>query len=297
MKSDQISKTAAFLAIKFYGLTRIPAFRNLFDDSVITFYDRMVAHLPAPLCYYHYWLKFSWIRKLYLWSEELLLPGDLLHVIARKWYIRQQIASHKKEGYEQIIVLGAGFDDLSYSFAQKGWDCFEIDVPKMADYKRDFLNRCYSTNKIPDVLGCYLTNSNPHLPFKESAIDPHKKTIIVAEGFFDYVTTDLTKQILSQINQYFEPAPLLITTHFALDELPAHHRWTFEIGVKSVGEQLQLHKSIDAFRNLLSEHDFNIEKQYDRASVSSELQLHTGTSLSVLKGFYVLVARQLQQVT
>lgn len=291
MKPDQISQTAAFLAIKFYGLTQITAFRDLFDESVITFYDRVVQHLPTPLNYYHYWLKFSWIRKCYIWSEELLLPGDLLHVIARKWYIRQQIASYRKDGYEQVIVLGAGFDDLSYTLTQKDLHCIEIDVPRMAKHKQAFLKKYYATDNTPNIISCHLTESTPQLPFGESKIDPDKKTIIIAEGFFDYLTTDLTSQILSQSNQYFEPTPLLITTHFALDELPVHHRWAFKIGVKSVGEQLQLHKCVDEFRELLTEHGFRIQKQYNQKSITTELRSKTGTSFSSLKGFYLLFAQ------
>lgn len=84
MKANQLSKTAAFVAIKFYGLTRIEKFRSLFDDSVVNFYDRIVQTLPGPLSYYHSWLKYSGIRKLFIGAEELLLPGDLLHIIARK---------------------------------------------------------------------------------------------------------------------------------------------------------------------------------------------------------------------
>ena len=292
MKPDQISKTAAFLAIKFYGLTRIPAFRRLFKSSAITFYERIVQHLPRPMCYYHYWLKFDWIRSIYIGAEEFMLPGDLMHVIARKWYIRKLLETYKEKGYEQIIVLGAGFDDLSYSFTQKGLSCFEIDVPAMANQKRDFFNIYYGKAKTPDIIGFHLTDKTFHFPFGQSNIDFSKKTIIVAEGFFDYLKTDLTNKVLSQINKYFIFPPLLITTHFALNELPLLHRWSFKTGVQAVGEKLQLHKSIEEFHDLLIDHELIIQQQYDYKSMALNLQSKTGTSLSVLKGFYVLSAQQ-----
>ena len=286
MKADQISKTAAFIAVKFYGLTRKAHFRSLFDDSVITFYERVVQSLPRPINYYQYWLNFDWVRRLYMWSEELLLPGDLLHIIARKYYIRQLIDELNNDEYQQIIVLGAGFDDLAFTYSQKGLSCFEIDVPRMARHKQEFLNQYYADFKHPEIISSYLKNSSHALPIDN--IDPNKKTIIVAEGFFDYLHTDLVQGILDQIQHYFRSTPTLITTHFALDELPLHHRWSFKTGVKTVGEELKLFQNITEFQNLLRASEFVIKELYNYRSMATELQQLTGTTLPMLKGFYLL---------
>lgn len=290
MKPDQLSKTASFIAVKFYGLTLEPTFRGLFEDSVITFYDRVVQSLPAPINYYHYWLTFDWVRRLYTWSEELLLPGDLLHIIARKYYIRQLVNGLKFDGYKQIVVLGAGFDDLAFTYLQKGFSCIEIDVPRMAKQKRQFFNHFYSNSKHPEVISSHLTAQHT-LPFHpNSTIDPNKKTIIVAEGFFDYLQIDLVGDILNQMHHFFEETPALVTTHFALDELPLHHRWSFKTGVKTVGEKLKLHQSIKEFKELLIQHKFPIRKQYKHTSMANELRELTGTDLPMLRGFYLLQA-------
>mgnify|MGYP000084752259 FL=1 len=292
MKSDQLSKTAAFIAIKLYGLTRIPAFQSLFDDSVIKFYDLVVQNLPFPLNYYRYWLKFNWVRRLYIWSEELFLPGDLLHIIARKYYIRQLINELKDDGYRQIVVLGAGFDDLAFTYSQKGFSCFEIDVPHMAKYKQQFLNKHYPDSNHPDIINAHLTNNQQKLPFgSSSTINRDKKTIIIAEGFFDYLQTDLVENILHQIKQYFSDSPALISTHFALNELPLHHRWSFKTGVKTVGEELKLHYNITQFRKLLTSNEFIIKKQFDHQTIASKLQQKIGTDLPILQGFYLLMSK------
>lgn len=208
MKPDQLSQTAAFIAVKFYGLTQMDHFRSLFDDSVIRFYNKLVKNLPAPIRYYHFWLQFSWIRKLYIWSEEILLPGDLLHIIARKWYIQQIVNQLVNDNYEQLIVLGAGFDHLAYRFTQKGLSCFEFDSPYMAERKRQFLKRHYPNSRHPQIIASHFPAHNIKTQLAEqSHLDPHKKTIIVAEGFFDYLTTDTVSASLGQLQDFFFTAP------------------------------------------------------------------------------------------
>lgn len=291
MNPDQISKTAAFIAIKFNGLTQNPRFKSLFDDQVITFYDRIVQDLPAPLNYYHYWLKFDWVRQLYIWSEELLLPGDLLHVIARKLYVRQLVDQLIDDGYEQMLVLGAGFDDLAFIYQQKGMQCLELDVPLMAEFKQTFLNKWYPHQEQPAIVGSYISDEKPILKLsKHNSLYAQKKTIVIAEGFFDYLTTEAVNHILQELQNHFVSAPAVVTTHFALDELPKHQQWVFKTSVRTVGEQLQLHKTMDEFNELLMGSGFTIQKQFTHQSITKQLQKMTGTSLSVLKGFYLLLA-------
>lgn len=292
MKPNQLSKTAAFIAIKFNGLTRTPAFQSLFDESVINFYDRIVQSLPSPLNYYQYWLKYNWIRRLYIWTEELLLPGDLLHIIARKYYIRQLVNELNNDDYEQMIVLGAGFDDLAFTYSQKGFSCSELDVPHMAKRKKQFLTTYYPASRHPEIISAHLTETQPKLPIESNpTINPDKKTVIIAEGFFDYMQTDLVETTLNQIQVYFSGTPALISTHFALDELRTYHKWSFKTGVKTVGEELKLHQDINEFRKLITRNAFAIKKQFDHQSMATELQQITSTELPILKGFYLLMSK------
>lgn len=292
MKADQLSQTAAFVAIKFYGLSRIEQFRTLFDDSVVTFYEKLIRSLPAPLRYYHYWLDFDWVRRLYIWSEELLLPGDLLHIVARKWYIQRMTGRLIEEGYEQLIVLGAGFDHLAFHFAQKGLVCYEFDAPRMAALKRHFLTEYYPGQPHPSIIISHLPDDSIGADFQNHPhIDPSKKTIVVAEGFFDYLTPDTVEQCLREIRQYFRHNPALISTHFALNELPAFYRWVFKGSVNLVNERLQFDSSIEGYQQLLSESGFKIGQLHDTHEISTEIKKMTHTTLPVLDGFYVLTAR------
>lgn len=292
MKADQLSQTAAFVAVKFYGMTRMKEFRSLFDDSITSFYDRLVQTLPAPIRYYHYWLQFKGVRKLYIWSEELMLPGDLLHVIARKWHIQQMVGDHVDTGYEQIIVLGAGFDHLGYYYTQKGVPCFEFDAPYMANLKRSFLTEQYSGQTHPKIINLHLPGDQiGNLLATQQDIDPQKKTIVVAEGFFDYLDANTVSDSLHQLNAYFSQTPALISTHFALEELSAFHRRVFKSSVQMVGESLQFNASMDEFSRLLESEGFTMHQLTDSQEIRDSLSHLIKIKLEILDGFYVLQAR------
>lgn len=289
MKSDQLSQTAAFVAIKFYGLTRIGSFRSSFDDSIIHFYEHLVETLPAPFKFYRYWLKFDWVRSFYILGEELLLPGDLLHVVARKWYIQQMAQKFVDQGYEQIIVLGAGFDHLAFYYAQQGLSCYEFDTPYMSVLKRRFFIKNYPSQRYPKIIQAYLPKDNfgDLLP---KHIDPHKKTLIIAEGFFDYLELETVEDSLIELNNFFSHKPALISTHFALDELPLFHQKVFELSVRMVGEKLQFNTTMNDLNILLGKHNFQISQLYDSEQIRDNLSKKFSTTLPVLGGFYVFSA-------
>lgn len=289
MKSDQLSKTAAFVAIKFYGLTRDNRFRSLFDDSVITFYDQLVQALPKPFSYYRYWLQFKWVRKFYSWSEELLLPGDLLHIIARKWYMQRMTKQLVDEGYEQIIIPGAGFDHLGYYFSLGGLPCFEIEKPQVGQLKQYFLQEYYPNQPHPHII-MNRSETQTLLPFSNH-IDPNKKTVIVAEGFFDYLKPRTVEKILFQIRSNFSHSPALISTHFSLDELPIFYRFVYKKSIRIVGEQFQFDTPVEAFKQMLKEQRFKISQFFDTHEISTEIHEQIDTPLPLLKGFYIVSAK------
>lgn len=291
MKADQLSQTAAFVAVKFYGLTQIPEFRSLFDNFVIDFYDRLVKTLPAPIRYYHYWLQYGWVRRCYIWSEELMLPGDLLHIIARKWHIQQMVHQLVDENYEQLIILGAGFDHLGCYYAQKGLPCFEFDAPLMAKRKQQFLDTHYHNHPQPHIITSHFPDDEIGQLFCEQEdVDPHKKTIVVAEGFFDYLHSKTVSSSLHQIQEYFSHNPALVTTHFALGELPAFHQWVFKSSVTLVGEALQFDTSMNDFHQLVETEGFKVNELIGNKEIASALPSHLDSNLDILKGFYILRA-------
>lgn len=291
MEKDQLSKTAAFVAIKFYGLTRWEHYRSFFELSTVEFYDRLVQSLPGKLHLYHNLLRSEWLRSFFFWGEEVLLPGDLMHILARKWYLEQMIEEEISKGVKQVIVLGAGFDHLAWRYSQKNIRSIEIDTPGMADLKRDFYKINYPASKKPAVIDAFFPETKISDVLQHSSIDPELKTVIVAEGFFDYLEKVTVSQILNDIHSCFGKDTSLITTHFALDELSWFNAFIFKNSIRMVGENLKLNLDICSFQSLLKEQNFFIKYLYSDKTFEGQLQKKLQTTRVVMNGFYILGAQ------
>jgi len=202
MNSDRISKTAAFIAIKFYGLTLSPPFRSLFDPGIVRFYEQIVRTLPPPLNTCHSLLERKWIRCISTFFEEFLLPGDLLHILIRKYGIGKAVEHALSEDFKQMVILGAGFDHLGAIYSRQGIRCIEIDRPSMADFKRHFVKRFDYGNPFLFVEDLMITRTSlRRLLSEKNDLDPNRNTIIVAEGFFDYISPLETAAVLEVVGE------------------------------------------------------------------------------------------------
>ncbi|MDR8391153.1 class I SAM-dependent methyltransferase [Aliifodinibius sp. S!AR15-10] len=292
MQPNQISQTAAFIAIKFYGLTQTDPYRSWFDEKIIRFYDRLVQFLPKPLHLYHSVLKKKWIRRFFLFSEELLLPGDLMHIIMRKYFIGQQVDQLLDSGYEQLLVLGAGFDHLAMLHSQKGTCSFEIDAPGMASLKEQFIKQHGMQNANLHLLSHHVSEGNNKINLELiPPLDPNRKTVIVAEGFFDYLYPEQSKKILEDLVTFFNNKATLISTIFALDELSVVRRSVFKAGVTMVGEKIRLGWSKEEYESTLDSVGFGNTRMLNASTMRQKLLVPADISMPVLDGFYLVSSK------
>lgn len=291
MKPNQLSKTAAYIAIKFYGITLTEPYRSLFDKETIRYYDHLVANLPFPLNKYHSYLKNKWFRNCLKSVDEFLLPGDLMHILMRKYYMSKMVNELIDQNYKQLIVLGAGFDHLGKAFADKGLNCFELDVPRMAQLKLKFLQKFnYHDNRLTVFPAHFSESSLYDFLTLIPNLDSRKKTIIAAEGFFDYLTPKELKGILNNLSWYFNNRVTLISTLFALDELTLFHSFIFKSAVAAVGEELKLYCSQQEFDHILTSQNYQVEVLIPGETMRREKLMPLGIDMPVLPGFYLVKA-------
>jgi len=294
MKAEQLSQTAAFIAIKFYGLTLSQPYRSLFDEETIRFYDRLVSELPAPLNRYHSMLQKPWLRKFFIFSEELLLPGDLMHILMRKWYIGKMVDRLLDKGYEQLLVLGAGFDHLAQKYSSRGIPSFETDAPYMVSLKKEFLGKHQYHNSKLIICAVHISRDSPeNIIGQIEELDTQRKTIVVAEGFFDYITPGNTGYLLREIGSHFQQVAL-ISTVFALDELNLFRSWVFRTGVWMVGERLKLHLPQKNFSSMVEDHDFDVKDHITAHDMEKRLLNNEKISYPVLPGFHLIRAEKIK---
>ncbi len=286
--TKKISYTAAYIVVKFFGLTKDPKIASKFDPFVLDFYKRMVGFLPSHLSWYQNSLDSSFLRKFFIWSEELLLPGDLMHIICRKYYMTKMVTVAIENEIEQVVSMGAGFDHLGAYTSSKGINTFELDLDWMIDKKQTFLEENgYSNDLLKTIPIDVLKQRLPELLKTQASFNPDKKTLFIGEGFFDYLPPKTTREILEDIKS-LNPDNQLLTTFFSLDELNWFHRFSFTSGVSLVGESLRLPLNRLEFIELLRELGYSVDKEMGYKEMQRELVQSMGVKLPVLKGFYVM---------
>lgn len=286
--ANKLSLTASYIAVKFYGLTLNPKITAYFNSETVSFYEDVVTYLPKKLSWNQQAFRSAFWRKFFVWWEELLLPGDLMHIVSRKFYIEKKIQEALDLGYDQLVVLGSGFDHNALIYAGKGIPSFEIDTPSMISHKQKMLSK--SGYRSENLYLCPIDPTNQNIKevlLETGGFDPARKTIFLGEGFFDYLSLESTRAILKNIKS-FSSDFRLISTFFDLGELNFFHRFMFTSGVAMVGETLKLPLSKNEFKNLLSEFDIKVRGELSYIEIQEDLVSKMGINLPVLKGFYIL---------
>lgn len=296
MKPDQLSNTAAFIAIKFYGLTRDEQFRSLFDKSVIAFYERLVYNMPAPLRYYHTGLKSKTLRRFFTFWEELLLPGDLMHIILRKYYLTNWVDELRQQGYRQMLVLGAGFDHLATLNAENGVQSVELDTLKMINLKRRFITASGYEHKNLFLREAFFTRNSLRQILEITKLNPSAKTIIVAEGFFDYFNRSDCSQFLNDLHSFFNGELMLLSTIFSLQELSGFRSAVYKNSINLAGEKLKLHLSQPEYIQFLADHGFSMKGCISYKDMENKVLAPREIKMPVLTGFYLIEAKNGQRL-
>lgn len=282
-----ISHTAAYIAVKLYGLNQKPRFAAKFDPFILTYYEQLVASLPPHLRWYQKALQSAAMRSLFIFSEEFLLPGDLMHILCRKFYVGKLVQKLVDDGFEQIVNIGAGFDHLGAYYSQKEIPVFELDRPSMIEQKKAFLSQNGYTNNHLLFVECDLEHQRAGEALRAmDTFDPKKKTVFVAEGLFDYLDLLPSERLIEDILS-MNRKNKLVTTFFSIDQLNYFHRSVFKSGVALVGESLKFKITRDDFVELLEELGLKLEEEIDRQQMKQEFVNEIGSKLPVMKGFYV----------
>jgi len=269
---------------------QVPAYRRLFEDETVAFYAHQINHFPVNLRFFSRMACYKGLRKLLITLEELLLPGDLLHIISRKWYMNTVLASVLDRGYRQIIVLGAGFDHLALRAAQAGMTAIEIDKPVTISLKKKIIEQYkYNTDNLNLHLEscCGSAQSIIEIIDQNEFITPYEPVLIVTEGFWDYQTEHINSILSQYLSSYFKGEIRLASTVFNLDELTPFHRFIFRNSIRSVGEKLTFQTRKASIEKLFEGSGFSII-DFKRALDLKKRTIPLTKNLHCLKGFNVI---------
>jgi methyltransferase (TIGR00027 family) len=185
MREDRPSSTAALIAAATVFLARDPRLAALVPAGAAPRCVRClesVSLMRAVQAVSHPALR--WAARL---AERATVPGLLVHFMLRKRWIEEAVRAALAEGWEQVVVIGAGFDTLasrlSIEFPRASF--LEIDHPATQARKRvamgsapanlHFIAADLSRTRLQDALSA------------ERAFRPDVRSVFIIEGLLMYL--------------------------------------------------------------------------------------------------------------
>ena len=152
-------------------------------------------------------------------KEQDFVIGVYEYVMARTRFFDQCLGSVLREGIDQLVFLGAGFDSRPYRFINEigRMRVFELDVPPTLDHKK----RCLAKAGIamPEGLQHVPINFNTQ-SLKEvldaAGYDPDGKTLFMWEGVTYYLAADAVEDTLAFIKGHSPAGSSVVFDYIAL---------------------------------------------------------------------------------
>ena len=246
MKEGQASRTAEYMAL-FRALesTEAPACR-LFED-------RFAAAFLAPRFRFVVSLSRLPLAGAIIRSYiDRRWPGARTSAVARTRFIDDAVEAALKEGIEQVMILGAGFDARAYRIGAMGSvPVFEVDHPSTSATKRAVLEA--TLGAMPSLVQFIAIDFNAgswQSAIRASGYDPDRRTLFIWEGVTNYLTEDAVDRTLRWCASAAPSSRVLFTYVHSqvLDEPQAFHgterliatlnaageRWTFGLNPSSL---------------------------------------------------------------
>lgn len=186
MKPAQASNTAKVIAASTIVLASDPRTSALVAPGAAALCQKLLSGSRADR-----WLARSaahpLTRALWRWLERLTLPGIMVHYWHRKHWIESRCRHAIAEGFERVIVLGAGFDTLGLRLSKEMQqiEVIEIDHPATQDAKQ----RALADNAAaPSVNLRFIALDLATDPIPATLFSDRKATIVIVEGVLMYLS-------------------------------------------------------------------------------------------------------------
>ncbi|GAA4347268.1 hypothetical protein GCM10023165_32250 [Variovorax defluvii] len=130
---------------------------------------------------------FAPTRRLWRMAERFVLPGVTAHFWHRKRWIERRVRQSLAEGFQRVVIIGAGFDTLALRLAPQfpGVDWIEIDHPATQRAKQHALGCEMDGEPAANLRFIAADLAAEALPTK--GFDDGRATLVIAEGLLMYL--------------------------------------------------------------------------------------------------------------
>jgi len=201
VQQEQASRTALLIAASLVLLQHDAKYSRLVSKTSVDLCAHVLEKHSSRTRLFSKIVRQSWFWPIAKLIERLTIPGILLHYALRKKCIRELVRAALANGVSQVVVIGAGFDPLSYELQRefptvRFW---EIDHPATQRHKV----RACSEIGIERVHFVAIDLSVAGLDGEAligTGFDPAKRTFWIAEGLLMYFPADIVASLMKTLS-------------------------------------------------------------------------------------------------
>ena len=140
-------------------------------------------------------------HRLNVWLSSKLAPGFHEHLISRTRFIDDLIEKSAKEGIEQYVILGAGYDSRANRLnLTPSLKIFEVDQPEVSDIKLSKLPKDLPNLENITYVNVDFSYQSLSEQLLTAGFDQTKSTIITLEGVSQYITKEAVISTIQELS-------------------------------------------------------------------------------------------------
>ncbi len=211
MQNEKASRTALVVAASLVLLLRDPKHSGLVSKTSADLCAQMLETCSPQTRLFLKIVRQNWFRPVAKWIERMTVPGILLHYILRKKCIAGLVRSALIDGATQVVIIGAGFDPLSFELHQdfRAARFWEIDHPATQRHKLRAFPKI-GVERLHFVALDLNATALDREALVKSGFDPTQRTCWIAEGLLMYLPPDVASLLMRTLKSLSAPG-----SHFA----------------------------------------------------------------------------------
>ena len=140
-------------------------------------------------------------HRLNVWLSSKLAPGFHEHLISRTRFIDDLIEKSAKEGIEQYVILGAGYDSRANRLnLPPSLKIFEVDQPEVSDIKLSKLPKDLPNLENITYVNVDFSYQSLSEQLLTAGFDQTKSTIFTLEGVSQYITKEAVSSTIRELS-------------------------------------------------------------------------------------------------
>jgi len=224
-------------------------------------------------------------HKLNVWLAKKFAPGFHEHIISRTRFIDDLIEKSAKEGVEQYVILGAGYDSRAHRLElPSSLRIFEVDQSEVQDRKRSKLPTELPNSENVTYVAVDFAHQSLTERLLNAGYDKTKSTVFTLEGVTQYITKEAFNSTMNEVATLSQKASSIFVFSFVNELLDKNPEGCFGSGylnpekkanliknlsAKAAGEPWMSFYSTEEIKDLLSQNGYSIKENVTLEDLNS----------------------------